>query len=68
MRGGSPKIRRLEIFKILVKMRPAVGAQARAYIRTSVIQKPVLRIRKYAMLRFDAFVFTQNCVKIQEIL
>ena len=48
-------------------MRPAVGAPARAYIRTGVIQKPVLRIRKYAMLRFDTF-FTQNCVKIQEIL
>ncbi len=33
-------------------MRPAVGAPARAYIRTGVIQKPVLRIRKYAMLRY----------------
>jgi hypothetical protein len=33
-------------------MRPAVGAPARAYIRTGVIQKPVLRVRKYAMLRY----------------
>jgi hypothetical protein len=33
-------------------MRPAAGAPVRAYIRTGVTQKPVLRVRKYAMLRY----------------
>ena len=46
-------------------MQPAVGAPARAYIRTGVIQKPVLRIRKYATLRYDAFY--ANNVKFRKL-
>ena len=47
-------------------MRPAVGAPARAYIRTGVIQKPVLRVTqiRYATL----WRILRKSRKIQEIL
>ena len=51
-------------------MRPAAGAPVRVYIRTGVIQKPVLRIRKYAMLRYTTLwrIFYAKLRKNQEKL
>jgi len=50
-------------------MRPAVGAPAREYIRTGVVQKPVLRVTQIRYATLWRFLRTsRKSRKIQEIL